>query len=175
MGPIAFDTPITHSGGNVIRQMETSLEYKGEVQARNKNWRIVILPSMPFHALLSGSAEDIHSIRWKYSASIYPCEMEVDQSELRSRKHRAAQFLLDTQDLVHMTALSGALEEELGSCKLMGKPTPLSPPWHLHLTLAILPFSYKTNLGLATQFFKTKPIYKRGYIHSIRQARERLT
>lgn len=172
MGPIAFDTPITHSGKNVIRQMDPGLEYKGEVQARDKNWRIVLLPSTPFHALLSGSAEEIHSIRRKYSASIFPCEMEVDQSELRSRKHRAAQSLLDTQDLVHMTALSGALEEQLGSCKRTGKPTPLSPSWHLHLTLTILPFSYKTNSGLATQFFKTKPIYKWGYRHSIRQARE---
>ena len=35
-----------------------------------KTWEVIILPSVPLHALLSGSAKDNHSIRWKYSAVV---------------------------------------------------------------------------------------------------------
>ena len=35
-----------------------------------KTWEVTTLPSVPLHALFSGSAEDNNSIRWKYSTAI---------------------------------------------------------------------------------------------------------
>lgn len=63
-------------------------------------------------------------------------------------------FLWTTQYLVHTTALAGAMEEALGSCKFTGRLTPLTSPWSLHLTVTILSYSYTNNFVFATSISK---------------------
>lgn len=72
---IELNMLITHSRRNVIKQMI----YESGVREKSKidYLRILILPFMPFHALLSGQLRTL----------IYPCEMEEGHGELGSRKY----------------------------------------------------------------------------------------
>lgn len=131
--PVEFDMLITHAGRNVIKQMDVWIWNTGEVQARG-NWGILILPSMTFHALLSGSAEDIHLPLWEGGRWWGTWKQEV----LSKSPIPMTTFLLDAQYLVHSGGLPGAP----GFCEFTGRMTPLSSPCRLHLTVTTLPFSY---------------------------------
>lgn len=144
------------------------LECKGEVQAKDKNWGITI-PSMSVHALLSGSVEGIHSIRWKDSAFIYPSEMEVGHGDLKAENAEQPSpcdpFFWGIPNTWSILQSCQMPSRKPWALETSGKLRLLSSPWGLHPTATILPFPSTNNFVPATLFFKTKPKYNWGCIH----------